>query len=325
MERVKQLFAGMRARDVAFMGGYALYLAFGYMSFESPTVLTSLGEAGHLVQSVFLIAVIVARFAVYGTMVMLARRTGRLASMAAFVVTAATAAVGFVVTRMAFQFAGFVPLGSLVPYLVFGGVCFGAGDALINLMWARFSGTLGLRKVYVFVLMSNMLSLVVYFLVTLAPTSFMLPLGADVYKRQSLLCILRRKGDRHAYGHDVRLAGEPRQPGARSELRSDPRPVLCRQQLRQPLRIPVHDVHFGREPGLRADSGIPGGEVCGRTVTAGVCSMPPPSLSLRGARMVCEGSGHGREWPDHGRRGRLWTKSLPFRRFCSLWSLSRCV
>ena len=149
MERVKQLFAGMRARDVAFMGGYALYLAFGYMSFESPTVLTSLGEAGHLVQSVFLIAVIVARFAVYGTMVVLARRTGRLASMAAFVVTAATAAVGFVVTRMAFQFAGFVPLGSLVPYLVFGGVCFGAGDALINLMWARFSGTLGLRKVYV--------------------------------------------------------------------------------------------------------------------------------------------------------------------------------
>ena len=83
------------------------------------------------------------------------------------------------------------------------------------------------------------------------------------------------KGDRHAYGHDVRLAGEPRQPGARSELRSDPRPVLCRQQLRQPLRIPVHDVHFGREPGLRADSGIPGGEVRGRTVTAGVCSMPP--------------------------------------------------
>ena len=181
MERVKQLFAGMRARDVAFMGGYALYLAFGYMSFESPTVLTSLGEAGHLVQSVFLIAVIVARFAVYGTMVVLARRTGRLASMAAFVVTAATAAVGFVVTRMAFQFAGFVPLGSLVPYLVFGGVCFGAGDALINLMWARFSGTLGLRKVYVFVLMSNMLSLVVYFLVTLAPTPFMLPLGAALF------------------------------------------------------------------------------------------------------------------------------------------------
>ena len=76
MERVKQLFAGMRARDVAFMGGYALYLAFGYMSFESPTVLTSLGEAGHLVQSVFLIAVIVARFAVYGTMVVLARPRG---------------------------------------------------------------------------------------------------------------------------------------------------------------------------------------------------------------------------------------------------------
>lgn len=190
MDRVKRLFAGMRARDVAFMGGYALYLAFGYMSFESPTVLASLGETGHLVQSVFLIAAIAARLAVYGAMIALARRPGRLASVAAFVVTAAMAAVGFVVTHMAFRFAGFVPLGSLAPYLVFGGVCFGAGDALANLMWARFSGTLGLRKVYVFVLMSNMASLVVYFLVTLAPSPFMLPLGVVLFF-VSVLCVKR--------------------------------------------------------------------------------------------------------------------------------------
>ena len=46
MSCLKDLFTGMRARDVVFMSGYALYLTFGYMSFESPTVLTSLGESG---------------------------------------------------------------------------------------------------------------------------------------------------------------------------------------------------------------------------------------------------------------------------------------
>ena len=46
MSCLKDLVAGMRARDVVFMSGYALYLTFGYMSFESPTVLTSLGEIG---------------------------------------------------------------------------------------------------------------------------------------------------------------------------------------------------------------------------------------------------------------------------------------
>ena len=61
MSCLKDLVAGMRARDVVFMSGYALYLTFGYMSFESPTVLTSLGESGALVQSLFLVAVIAAR------------------------------------------------------------------------------------------------------------------------------------------------------------------------------------------------------------------------------------------------------------------------
>ena len=54
MSCLKDLFTGMRARDVVFMSGYALYLTFGYMSFESPTVLTSLGESGAIVQSLFL-------------------------------------------------------------------------------------------------------------------------------------------------------------------------------------------------------------------------------------------------------------------------------
>ena len=77
MSCLKDLFTGMRARDVVFMSGYALYLTFGYMSFESPTVLTSLGESGAIVQSLFLVAVIAARMVVYAAMIALARRSGR--------------------------------------------------------------------------------------------------------------------------------------------------------------------------------------------------------------------------------------------------------
>ena len=116
MSCLKDLVAGMRARDVVFMSGYALYLTFGYMSFESPTVLTSLGESGALVQSLFLVAVIAARMVVYAAMIALARRAGRGFPPAVILVCAGVAATGFIVTRMAFQFAGFVPLDELVPW-----------------------------------------------------------------------------------------------------------------------------------------------------------------------------------------------------------------
>ena len=96
MSCLKDLVAGMRARDVVFMSGYALYLTFGYMSFESPTVLTSLGESGALVQSLFLVAVIAARMVVYAAMIALARRAGRGFPPAVILVCAGVAATGFI-------------------------------------------------------------------------------------------------------------------------------------------------------------------------------------------------------------------------------------
>ena len=188
MSCLKDLVAGMRARDVVFMSGYALYLTFGYMSFESPTVLTSLGESGAIVQSLFLVAVIAARMVVYAAMIALARRSGRGFSTAVVLVCAGVAATGFIVTRMAFRFAEFVPLNELVPWLVAGGLCFGAGDALINLLWARFSGTFDLRRVYLFVLLSSGLSLIVYFVVTLLPAALMLPAGALLFFASVAFC-----------------------------------------------------------------------------------------------------------------------------------------
>lgn len=188
MSCLKDLFTGMRARDVVFMSGYALYLTFGYMSFESPTVLTSLGESGAIVQSLFLVAVIAARQRDHRRVHHHARRSGRGFSTAVVLVCAGVAATGFIVTRMAFRFAEFVPLNELVPWLVAGGLCFGAGDALINLLWARFSGTFDLRRVYLFVLLSSGLSLIVYFVVTLLPAALMLPAGALLFFASVAFC-----------------------------------------------------------------------------------------------------------------------------------------
>lgn len=188
MDRLKDLLTGMRVRDVAFLSGYALYLVFGYMSFESPTVLTSLGDAGAVMQSLFLVAVIVARVLVYAAMIAFARGKRRVASLVAVVICAGVAATGFIITRMAFQFAEFVPMAELVPWLVAGGVFFGAGDALITLLWARFCGTFELRRVYLFVLLSNGLSLAVYFLVTMLPQPAVLPVGATLFFVSIVFC-----------------------------------------------------------------------------------------------------------------------------------------
>ena len=189
MSCLKDLVAGMRARDVVFMSGYALYLTFGYMSFESPTVLTSLGESGALVQSLFLVAVIAARMVVYAAMIALARRAGRGFPPAVILVCAGVAATAVQQGEELVERCAIVAVTyELVPWLVAGGLCFGAGDALINLLWARFSGTFDLRRVYLFVLMSSGLSLVVYLVVTLLPSALMLPVGAVLFFASVVFC-----------------------------------------------------------------------------------------------------------------------------------------
>lgn len=61
MERVRDLCAGFTTRERLLFGGYALYLAFGYMTFESSTLLASGGLDAAFSSSLFLISVIVAR------------------------------------------------------------------------------------------------------------------------------------------------------------------------------------------------------------------------------------------------------------------------
>ncbi len=188
MERLRELVSGLRVRDAVCMSGYALYLVFGYVSFESPTLFIALEHGDLPAQSLFLVAAVAARALVYGVMIIVGRYASRASSFAASFVCAGVAATGFLITRMAFQFAPYAPADSLFPWLVLGGLFYGAGDALITLLWARFSGTFDTRRIYLFVLVSNALSLVLYFAVTLLPSTAVSAVGAVIFFVSVLLC-----------------------------------------------------------------------------------------------------------------------------------------
>ena len=60
-------------------------------------------------------------------------------------VACAAAFFGFLVCGMALQFSDAVDFSRILPWLLFGGVCLGAGDAVMVLLWARFCKTFALR------------------------------------------------------------------------------------------------------------------------------------------------------------------------------------
>lgn len=196
MEYLRELFQGLRARDALCMGGYALYMAFGYMSFESPTVLASLGEQMALAQPLFLTLAITGKIVTYlamGVAWLIASRkaSARFISSAHMAtLTIAVALAGLLLTRLSFEYASYAPFDQAMPWLMTGGFLFGAGSALANLMWARFASTFGLRQVYLFTLLSCVLSLLVYFVITLLPAVAIFPVGIVMFVGSAILAAL---------------------------------------------------------------------------------------------------------------------------------------
>lgn len=181
MGYVVDIARSLRLRDVVFFGGYALYLVFSFMAFHSATVLSSAGSLGYDVGVLFSMGAMAARIVVYLACALLARRFLRLSSAVSSLVTIGVGIVGFIVAAMVFQFSSAVSVDMFAPWLLLGGVFLGAGDALITLMWARFSSTLTLRAVYLFVVLCNAVSLVFYFAVTFVPAPVVLPLATILF------------------------------------------------------------------------------------------------------------------------------------------------
>ncbi|MDO5042587.1 MAG: helix-turn-helix transcriptional regulator [Slackia sp.] len=185
MERIRDLCVGFAPRDCLLLGGYALYLAFGYMAFESSTLLASGGLDAAFLPSVFLIAVIVVRVAVYACAALVLRK--RDAGVAPCVAASCVAGLlGFVVLGMLVQFSGLLPFEGMMPWLMLCGAALGFGGSLLGILWVRFATTFTLRSVYLFALLSNLVSLVVYFLATLAPSFLHVPICAALFGASAL-------------------------------------------------------------------------------------------------------------------------------------------
>lgn len=180
MERVRDLCAGFTARECLLLGGYALYLAFGYMSFESSTLLASGGLDAAFSPSLFLVAVIVARVAVYACAA-LACRKRNLATVPCVVASCVAGLLGFVVLGMLVQFSALLPFEGILPWLALCGGAFGVGGSLLGILWIRFAASFSLRLVYLFAVISNLTSLLVYFLAMSAPAVFHVPLCALLF------------------------------------------------------------------------------------------------------------------------------------------------
>lgn len=169
---LRGLFTGIGPRDGALLAGLALFQAFGYLLFESSTVLSSLGALSPVDQSQFLTFALVGRTVTYAlafvAWALLKRQPapGHLGLAAGI-----AAAGGFVVLRLAAELAAYAPANAALPWLAMAGLLLGGGGALANLVWARVACTLhDLRQIYLFVLLSNLASLVVYLVAVRMPT-----------------------------------------------------------------------------------------------------------------------------------------------------------
>lgn len=209
-----------RLNESLFLVGYALFLAFGYMSFESPTVLASLGEQAALAQSLFLSLALGGRVLAYAvTAVALARRPNlRMPPVYQGTIAALVALAGFLLTHLSFDLAAYASLGRAMPWLALGSLLFGGGSALATLMWARASSSFEMRRIYLLVLLANLASLAVYLAATMLPAAAVYPASALLFLASVACCVscLRRGGQ----------GGAGRDAGARDALAALWRPCL---------------------------------------------------------------------------------------------------
>ena len=105
------------------------------------------------------------------------QRVGRsLVTVPCVVASCVAGALGFVVLGMLVQFSGVLPLDGVLPWLALCGGALGVGGSLLGILWIRFATSFSLRSVYLFAMISNLTSLVVYFFAMSAPAAFHVPL-----------------------------------------------------------------------------------------------------------------------------------------------------
>lgn len=204
MDRLKDILGGLKGKGVVFFGGYALYLVFSFVAFHSATLTSVSPAVGHDGNVVFSASAMAGRIAVCAVLGAVALRLGPKGRLAAprplewvLVVAACAAALaGMLVLAMVFNLADAAPPSKLVLWLGVAGALLGCGDMLVTLLWARFSSTLDLRQVYLYVTLCNGASLALYFLATMLPAPIVFPLAVALFLAAALTsrCSLALRG-----------------------------------------------------------------------------------------------------------------------------------
>ena len=168
MNRFKDTIADLSGRDGLLAAGYALYLAFSFVAFHSATLLSPVEAVGHGGGVLFSGCAMAGRIAaalLSAAAVLLAATRGkclrpRVVTWVLAGLCIAAALAGFLVLAMVFHLSDAVPPSLMLPWLALAGALLGAADLLATLLWARFSATLSLRTVYIYVTVANGASLV---------------------------------------------------------------------------------------------------------------------------------------------------------------------
>lgn len=203
MIRFRDTIEGLSGRDGVLAAGYALYLVFSFAAFHSATLLSPSDAIGHeggiLFSSSAMIGRVIAALLAAGIVALGVRTRRRMRPAVAngllAAVCVAVALVGFLVLTMVFQFAGVVTAELVAPWLALAGFLLGAADLAATLLWARFSATLSLRAVYIYVTVCNGASLVLYGVFVLVSPAAVLPLAALLFA-VSAFCAKRVLGAR---------------------------------------------------------------------------------------------------------------------------------
>lgn len=168
-------------RKLLFFSGYALYLVVGYMVIHSGTVISSAGEMNLDTQTMFGLVGMATHTVMYLLIACSVFFIRQVSVTIPVAVAGITATMGFLVMGMLFQFSELLPADLTLPWLLLAGLLLAVGDVFLILLWARLFATLELRALYFYVLLSNALSLIIYFFVTLLPTQTSVPIALVLF------------------------------------------------------------------------------------------------------------------------------------------------
>ncbi|WP_162610960.1 helix-turn-helix transcriptional regulator [Gordonibacter sp. An230] len=182
------------------LAGYALYSVYACLLFHSPTAISSLAPFGGVATFWFLIALLTGRVCGYVFYSLCpSRRVAPRHSQMALLAIFGLALLGFVVVGMALSFSPMVfDVVVALPWLCAGAFALGGADAALVVGLLGRLIAFDLRNSYLFLVVSNIVAVLAYYVLTFLPRFLSFPAAALFFflALASLLCDQRVVTDR---------------------------------------------------------------------------------------------------------------------------------